>query len=54
MGRFGLVKLTLQEAELPEAGQYFAAVSIGQQNFSSATSESTNAPKWAAGEPCSL
>lgn len=46
---YGLVKLTLKEAELPEAGQYFAAVSIGQQNFSSTTSEATTLPKWDAG-----
>lgn len=43
------MKLTLLEAELPEAAQYFAAVSIGQQNFSSITSDSTTAPKWDAG-----
>ena len=52
--RFGLVKLTLLEAELPEAAQYFAAVSIGQQNFSSTTSEITNVPKWDAGKPAKM
>lgn len=50
-GRYGLVKLTLREAELQESGQYFAAVSIGQQNFSSATSEPTKLPNWIAGKP---
>ncbi len=41
--------LTVEDAELKDAAQYFVSVSIGTQNFSSATSDATATPKWGAG-----
>ena len=46
---YGLVMLTVEDAELKDAAQYFVSVSIGTQNFSSATTEVTATPKWGAG-----
>jgi hypothetical protein len=47
--RYGIVMLTVEDAELKDAAQYFVSVSIGTQNFSSATTEVTATPKWGAG-----
>ena len=41
--------LTVEDAELKDAAQYFVSVSIGTQTFSSNTSEVTATPKWGAG-----
>ena len=43
--------LTVEDAELKDSAQYFVSVSIGAQNFSSATSDVTATPKWGAGTP---
>ena len=50
--RYGLIMLTVEDAALKDAAQYFVSVSIGTQNFSSATSDATATPKWGAGARC--
>jgi len=46
---YGLIKVELQEAELPTAGTYAASVAIGEQTFSSPVSDVSDKPTWSAG-----